>query len=223
MLSATDDYLYLNKKLFARVKALHDRSARLNLSTERAKLLDWPVYSNALLRTPPARVRRRGALVSAPCTLSAKVVPSCGALWGITTESPTAAALAAAETAAGRPFDIVYRFHDINNAVPTEEERAIVDRGGLLHLSVDARDYGSVGGSVTWSAIAAGNFDDDLRAQAAGIALLHKPVFLTFEHEADQQAKEALGSGPEFVAAWRHVHGALPRPPAPPTPYGCGS
>ncbi len=62
------------------------------------------------------------------------------------------------------------------------------------------------GALSTWSAIAAGNFDDDLRVQAAGIASLHKPVFLTFEHEADQQAKEALGSGPEFVAAWRHVH-----------------
>jgi peptidyl-dipeptidase Dcp len=40
LLAAHQDYIFLNAKLFARVKTLHDRSASLNLNAEQAKLLD---------------------------------------------------------------------------------------------------------------------------------------------------------------------------------------
>jgi hypothetical protein len=35
---------------------------------------------------------------------------------------------------------------------------------------------------------------------------MHKPVFVTFDHEADQPLKDAAGHPSEFVSAWRHVH-----------------
>ncbi|MEQ7873589.1 M3 family metallopeptidase [Sphingomonas sp. ASV193] len=40
LLTATNDYMNLNKALFARVKSLHDRAASLNLTPEQARLLD---------------------------------------------------------------------------------------------------------------------------------------------------------------------------------------
>ena len=40
LLAQHRDYLYLNKKLFARVKSLHDRQASLKLTAEQSKLLD---------------------------------------------------------------------------------------------------------------------------------------------------------------------------------------
>jgi len=51
------DFIYLNSKLFQRVKYLHDRQASLNLNPEQAKLLD--VYYGAFLHAgaqlPPAK------------------------------------------------------------------------------------------------------------------------------------------------------------------------
>jgi peptidyl-dipeptidase Dcp len=40
LLAAHQDFIYLNPKLFARVKTLHDQAASLNLTPEQAKLLD---------------------------------------------------------------------------------------------------------------------------------------------------------------------------------------
>jgi len=139
------------------------------------------------------------------CTLSSKLVPSCGALWGITTNTPTMAALDAAERASGRRFDFVYRFHDINDVVPSSDDQQVVSDGRILHLSIDARDYADKK-TISWADIASGVYDDDLRRQALGVAALKTPFFITFDHEADQPAKLAQGSGTNFVRAWRHVH-----------------
>ena len=40
LLAAHNDFIYLNAKLFARIKALHDRKASLGLDAEQARLLD---------------------------------------------------------------------------------------------------------------------------------------------------------------------------------------
>jgi beta-mannanase len=107
----------------------------------------------------------------------------------------------------GRPFDFVYRFHDINDTIPTVEERRLVAEGKILHVSIDARDFARPAGRpITWRDVAAGRWDNYLQQQADGIASLKAPVFVTFEHEADQPRKAALGSARDFHAAWRHVH-----------------
>ena len=53
LLAAHNDFIYLNAKLFARVKSLHDRAAMLGLNPEQAKLLDVQygkfVHSGAML------------------------------------------------------------------------------------------------------------------------------------------------------------------------------
>lgn len=141
------------------------------------------------------------------CTLTPLLVPSCGTLWGVTTPTGTAADLKDVERSVGRRFDFVYTFHDINDVVPTPEERAAVSNGTLLHITIDSRDYSTRDRTaVTWSDVANGRYDESLRGQARGIASLRKPVFMTFSHEPDQTANEAMGTPTQFQDAWRHVH-----------------
>ncbi len=142
------------------------------------------------------------------CTLNAKAVPSCGVLWGISTQPPTAQQLGTVEKAAGRPFDFVYRYHDVNDVVPDAQERGIVAKGRLLHIAIAARDFGAASrADISWADIANGAYDASLSAQARGIASLKKPVFVTFEQEANQRTKLGVaGSAADFKAAWRHLH-----------------
>ena len=90
--------------------------------------------------------------------------------------------------------------------IPTPDERRLSASGTILYLSIDPRDYGNPGLVVRWSDITAGQYDHSLTQQAKGIASLDTPVFVTFDHEADQPAKDALGSAADFKRAWRHVH-----------------
>ena len=57
LLAANDDFIYMNAKLFQRVKYLHDHQASLNLTPEQAKLLD--VYYKRFLHSgaqlPPSK------------------------------------------------------------------------------------------------------------------------------------------------------------------------
>jgi hypothetical protein len=145
---------------------------------------------------------------SGTCTLSGKAVPSCGVLWGIAAKPPTPARITQVEQVLGRPVDFVYRYHDVNDVVPDDAERAWVAQGKLLHIAIAARDFSNqIRGDITWAEIASGKYDASLKAQAVGIASLQEPVFVTFEQEASQKRKlSALGSPDDFRAAWRHLH-----------------
>ncbi len=133
------------------------------------------------------------------------LVPSCGVLWGVSTQPPTKAAIEGIEKTVGRPFDFVYRYHDVNSTIPDEEEKALVARGTYLHLAIASRDFGN--GDVPYADIANGSHDDTLRAQAEGVASLKVRTFVTFEQEANQKDKVGQrGTAKEFVSAWRHLH-----------------
>jgi hypothetical protein len=130
----------------------------------------------------------------------------CRPLLGVSTQFATSGALAAAEQTLGRRVDIVYRFHDLDDAIPDEAERRATSAGRTLHVSVDSRIFGSSGTVVRWADVAAGAYDDVLSRQARGIAGLPGRVFVTFEHEPEQAAKANRGTPQDYVAAWRHVH-----------------
>ena len=57
LFAAHNDFIFLNAKLFARVKNLHDRQAELNLNPEQAKLLDvyYKQFVHAGAELPPAK------------------------------------------------------------------------------------------------------------------------------------------------------------------------
>ena len=149
---------------------------------------------------------------AASCRVGADLVPTCGALLGVTPPQPDATSLKDTEQAAGRAFDLVYTFHDLNDVIPSPFEQGLVDDGYLLHIDIDARIYGgSDTGTITWRAVADGAYDSQLTAQAQGIAGLHAPVFVTFDHEPNQPDRSALGTPSDYVAAWRHVHDVFAR------------
>jgi peptidyl-dipeptidase Dcp len=66
LLAQHRDYLFLNKKLFARVKSLHDRQASLGLNAEQAKLLDvyYKQFVHAGAQLDPAKQVQLKALNS---------------------------------------------------------------------------------------------------------------------------------------------------------------
>jgi hypothetical protein len=143
----------------------------------------------------------------AGCRVQADLVPTCGVLIGLAAPQPALADLEQAEGAMGGRADVVYSFHDINDAIPSAYDAAVVARGQILHLDIDARDYsGADRTTVTWRAVADGTYDASLAAQARGVAGLGVPVFVTFDHEPDQASRAAAGTPADFVAAWRHVH-----------------
>lgn len=141
------------------------------------------------------------------CPVNAKLVPACGALWGITPPDPSYLSLQRAEEAVGRKFDFVYRFHDVNDQIPDAEDRAILDTGALMHIAIDPRNYSRPDlPALRWADIAAGAADTQLWAQARGVASIGRPVFVTFDHEPDLARKAGLGTSNEYKEAWRHVY-----------------
>jgi hypothetical protein len=141
------------------------------------------------------------------CPFDRHLVPACGALLGVEPPEPSSAGLDAAEESLGHPAGLVYSFHDIDDVVPSAFDRQVVASGRVLHVDIDSRDYSDPDPTtVPWAAVASGAYDQDLERTARGIASLHAPVFVTFDHEPDQPARAAVGTPAEFVAAWRHVH-----------------
>src|SRR6266700_4626827 len=64
LFAAHNDFIYLNAKLFARVKYLHDHQAEPNLNAEQAKLLDvqYKQFVHAGAQLPPAKQAELKAL-----------------------------------------------------------------------------------------------------------------------------------------------------------------
>ncbi len=141
------------------------------------------------------------------CHLAAHAVPTCGVLWGISTQPRWLYRLQSLEGRLGRPFDLVYHYHDIDGRFPDRLERREVAGGRLLHVAIAARDFHRRDGRVSWASVAGGRYDASLRRQARGIASLHVPVFVTFAQEANARKKLGVDGTPaDFIAAWRHLH-----------------
>jgi hypothetical protein len=139
------------------------------------------------------------------CTVSKQSTPRCGVLWGIATEPNTTPKLHAVERSLGMRFDVVYRFHDLDDEVPTAEESGLVASGRILHIAIDSRIFQPPARTVPWRKVAAGAYDRQLTANARRIAMLGRRVFVTFGHEPDKPT-DLPASPAGFVAAWRHVH-----------------
>jgi hypothetical protein len=150
---------------------------------------------------------RSGSGSAPACPLDRELVPECGALLGVEPPEPSMTGLGSSEASVGRPVDLVYSFHDINDDVPSAFDREVVASGRVLHIDIDSRDYSDPDpATVPWAAVASGAYDAELERMAQGVASLQVPVFVTFDHEPDQPARSAVGTPAEFVAAWRHVH-----------------
>ncbi|MFF5214252.1 glycosyl hydrolase [Micromonospora sp. NPDC000442] len=147
-------------------------------------------------------------------TVSAKLVPGCGAWWGM--YSPTSAAagwnhgkaITDVEKQVGRKFDIVHRYHDFSNtgsngAFPDEFQQQQMRDGRLMFFAWESRVFSS-GTVLTWKDVYSGRYDATIDAVAGRIRAIGQPVFIGFDHEPEDEP--AKGSDADFVRAWRYVH-----------------
>ncbi|WBB69692.1 glycoside hydrolase [Micromonospora sp. WMMD812] len=146
--------------------------------------------------------------------VSATLVPSCGAWWGMYAPAGPAdgwdhgRAFAEVEAQVGRRFDIVHRYHDFSNtgsngAFPDVYERQQMREGRLLFFAWESRIFAS-GTVLTWADVYSGRYDTTIDAVAGRIRDTGVPVFLGFDHEPEDEP--AKGGDADFVRAWRHVH-----------------
>lgn len=158
-----------------------------------------------------------GRAAVAPCTVSATLVPSCGAWWGmylpVDEDRQLPHKVHAEEKYLGRPLDIIERYHDMsisaNGVFPDRAEQQIAaDRYILFSWAADVWSQHSF---YRWNTIAAGALDRSvIEPQARRIAAFGHTVFLTFSAEPDGSVPQQ-GTPEQFVAAWRHVHDVFAR------------
>jgi hypothetical protein len=147
---------------------------------------------------------------NAGCEVSATLVPSCGAWWGVApaafTSTPHTQALHDFERKIGRPVDIYHAYHRGNQIFPTQEEMAIAREPGkkrilLLNWKPD------VGHS--WAAVAGGAADGQIDKLAAHIrATFPEKFFLAIHHEPEEEVRQTAGSGytaSDYRNMFRHV------------------
>ena len=146
------------------------------------------------------------------------LVPSCGVWWGVykppSSGESWQTTFTDLESQVGRPFDIVYRYHDMSNAggsgqFPDKYEQAL-GTNHLLMFSWASRNF-SAGTQLLWSDIAGGKYDTSvIDPEAARLKAYGKKVFLTFDPEMDRRMP-AAGTPADYVAAYRHIHDEFAR------------
>ncbi|WP_195908944.1 glycoside hydrolase family 26 protein [Microlunatus sp. Gsoil 973] len=130
--------------------------------------------------------------------------PARGALFGAYvdppryTEKERIAAFEQFEGRLGRRLDIYHDYHTWTDPFPSDSDRHFTARGTTLMISwagTDTRD------------IVAGRYDTLIRRRAEAVAALGRPVLLRWRWEMNRpNLASQIGSGTEYVAAWRHIH-----------------
>ncbi|HZB32966.1 MAG TPA: hypothetical protein VE465_22600 [Streptosporangiaceae bacterium] len=159
-----------------------------------------PAPTPAWTTAPPPDPRALlGATHTMPatCTVSAKLVPSCGAWWGVApasfTDTPRTQALHDFERKIGRNVDIYHAYHRGNEIFPTKEEIAIAREPGkrrILLLNWKP-DYGR-----SWASVAGGSMDGQIDRLSAHIkATFPEKFFMVIHHEPEEEVRPTPGSG----------------------------
>lgn len=151
------------------------------------------------------------------CRVDAKLVPSCGALFGAYSPIGSfgsrdwATATTNFENATtGRPFDIVKRYHDFSNAgasgaFPDASERALAAGGRIPFIAWVSKNY-STGADARWPDIAAGRYDASvIDPVAQRLKAYGGKVFLDLDHEMDGRTRTSDGTPEEYASAFRHM------------------
>jgi hypothetical protein len=144
------------------------------------------------------------------CVTDAKLVPSCGVLWGGAaggfTDAPRDKALIDWEKTSGRTASIFHTYHKGDEPFPTKAEIAMTrdaakPRVLLLNWKIA---YGS-----SWAKVAKGEQDKRIDAFAARVkATYSEKFFLVLNHEPENDVIAKAGSGWEakdFAAMYRHT------------------
>ncbi|WP_203908320.1 CBM96 family carbohydrate-binding protein [Rhizocola hellebori] len=160
---------------------------------------------------PPVVVEPTQPTQPVECVAGERLVPSCGALWGVApgahTSQDRTQALADFEERAGKPQMIYHAYHRGRELFPTAAEVAIArDAANPRILFLNWKPTGA-----TWGQIAAGDPATDayLDQLAAHIkANLSEQFFFTMHHEPENDVVDRAGSGmtaKDYSSAFRHV------------------
>jgi hypothetical protein len=146
----------------------------------------------------------------AECTVDAKLVPTCGVLWGAAaggfTDTPRDEALRTWEQTTGRTASIYHTYHKGDELFPTAAEIAMAREAGkprILMLNWKVA-YGT-----TWAKVAAGEQDTRIDREAAYLkANFTEKFFLVIHHEPENNVNTDPASGmtaKDYAAMFRHT------------------
>jgi hypothetical protein len=159
--------------------------------------------------TDGSRTATASVMLTRNCTVTPILVRSCGAWFGAAAEG-TIAKFDEFESKIGRPVQIAHFYHTDEEVFPTTAERNFsLGAGGSYRLLFENWKPGTRSGTqadLTWAEVASGLADPHLRAVADQINAYGKPLFVTINHEADN---DTLGTGystGDYAAMFRHVH-----------------
>lgn len=138
-----------------------------------------------------------------PASPVGKFVPSSGVLFGAAVATrggdSRSEAVSRLEGSARRKFDVHRVYDSWADRQPSALLTWSANGGRIPILSIKPRRHGN---PVTWSRIASGAEDAQIRAHADGLKRFNKPVFLAFHHEPENDRE--WGTPAQFAAAYRH-------------------
>ncbi|MEU0570637.1 hypothetical protein ABZ297_35320 [Nonomuraea sp. NPDC005983] len=153
---------------------------------------------------------RAGVNDSAACAVTDKLIPSCGAWWGIAPEvftgAPASQAVRGAEARMDGTADVLHVYHRGSELFPTQQEIGLARAPGRPRLLLinwkPSFDH-------TWAQVAAGAIDHRIDRLAAYIRqTFPERFFLTIHHEPENDVDAGPGSGmqaADYAAMYRHV------------------
>jgi hypothetical protein len=159
---------------------------------------------------PAAQPSDQESTTPGKCTVSAKLVPSCGAWWGVTPVSRTGedpgGLVRGFERKIGRSVDIYHGYHTGAQLFPSASEIALAREPGK-HRMLVLNWKPDVGKS--WRQVASGAVDTQIAREAAYLKTHFRQKFwLVIHHEPEDEVKTAPDSGytaEDYRAMFRHV------------------
>ncbi len=150
------------------------------------------------------------AATSGSCTLSAKLVPSCGVLQGVApgaySSTPRTQALLDFEKTVGQHMDIFHVYHRAPQLFPTKAEISVARQSGNHRLLLE--NWKPEAGH-TWAQVANGASDAQIDREASYLKSTYRAkFFLTIHHEPENDVNQNAGSGytaANYRSMYRHV------------------
>ncbi|GGJ81987.1 hypothetical protein GCM10010123_09700 [Pilimelia anulata] len=193
----------------ARFKSSEAAAGKPTLSLVLSKA-DTPAPTTPTTAAPKPTTPATTAPKPAECTVDAKLVPTCGVLWGAAaggfSETPRDRALREWEAKSGRTASVYHTYHRGDEMFPTKAELAMANEPGkprLLFLNWKV-DYGT-----NWAKVAAGQQDARIDKLSAFIKANYRDkFFMTLHHEPENDVIATAGSGKtakDYAAMFRHT------------------
>ncbi|MGH3490657.1 MAG: glycoside hydrolase family 26 protein [Actinopolymorphaceae bacterium] len=157
-------------------------------------------------RSPPTTT----VSVDSTCGIEDKLVPTCGAWWGVAANpfdgESWHEALTDYERQIDRTVNIAHFYHRAGDLFPTSQEVALADEPGKERLLLI--NYKPQAGH-SWAEVARGATNDELDRLAAHIKrTFDRPFFFVVHHEPENDVDPRPGSGytaADYRAMYRHV------------------